>query len=129
MLFLMEFLHAEQGDQIAGVEGQHVAEGTAGAIDETRLLIVEPQASHGMDALAAREIGASEQRLMGLDGALDLAILAHEVAEDLHDFDRRGILLADLRELAQGQVGLAAGEIEEALLVMRRAPDGAIDER
>ena len=81
------------------------------------------EAGQGMRALRAREVGAGQERLVDLDGPLDLARLALQVAQQLEDVHGLLVLAAGLDQLREGERELARGQVVQALRVVGRGSE------
>ena len=88
MLLLVQLLEVRERVAVAGIEPQHFAERLERAIDEAAALVVEAEAEQHVGVLELAQIGPLQQRLVLLDRAADLPLLAIEVAEDQVDLQR-----------------------------------------
>ena len=92
------------------------------AIDEAAAAEVEPEAEQHVRVLEAGEPRPLQQRLVHVDRAADLSLLAIQVAEDHVDLERVGVEPRRLGQLVDREVDLAGDEEVEPDDVVRRLP-------
>ena len=107
LILLVDLDERGDGVGVVGLESDHLAERVEGAVAEARALEVHPETQEGVGALAPGEPGTMEHALMDLDGALELTLLAEEVAEDEEDLDGFGVLPRGDGELGDRAIGLS----------------------
>ena len=88
MLFFVQLLEVRERVLVLGIEPQDFGERLERAVDEAAALVVEPEAEQHVRVFQLAEIRALQQRLMLLDRAPDLTLLAIQVAEDQVDLER-----------------------------------------
>ena len=88
VLFFVQLLEVRQRVPVLRIEPQHFRERLERAIDEAAAPVVEAEAEQHVRVLQLAQVGTLQQRLVLLDGAADLALLAVQVAEDQVDLER-----------------------------------------
>ena len=106
LLLLVQLLQVHQRVAVAGIEPQHLLERLVRAIDEAAAAEVQAEAEQHVRVLEAREPRPLQQRLVHVDGAAHLSLLAIEVAENHVDLERVGVESRGLGQLVDGEIDL-----------------------
>ena len=125
MLVFLQLLEVDERGFVVGIELQHVGERRDRAIDESAAAVVEAEAEQHVRVLDAVEPRPLQQRLVFLNRAADLALLAVQVAEHQPQLERARIEPRRLLEFFDGEIDLAGDEVVEAEDEVRRLPDAA----
>ena len=128
VLVFLQLLQVDERGLVVGIELQHVGERRDRAVDESAAAIVEAEAEQHVRVLDAVQPRPLQQRLVLLNRAADLALLAIQVAEHQPQLERARVEARRLLELFDREIDLAGDQIVEAEDEMRRLPDApAID--
>ena len=120
VLVLVQLLEVRQRVAVPRIEPQHFGERLDRAIDEAAAAVVEPQAEQHVGVLQLAQVRALQQRLVLLDRAADLALLAIQVAENQVDLERIAGALRRLRQLVDRLIDLVGDQEVQAEHVVRR---------
>ena len=123
MLVFLQLLQIDERGLVVGIELQHVRERRDRAIDEPAAAIVEAEAELDVRVLEPVQPRPLQQRLVFLDRAADLALLAIEIAEHEPELERARIEARGLLEFFDRQIDLAGDQIVQAQDEMGRLPD------
>ena len=128
VLVFLQLFEVDERRLVVRIELQHVGERRDRAIDESAAPIVEPEAQQHVGVLEPVQPRTLEQRLMFLDRAADLALLAVQVAEHEPQLERARIEPRGFLEFFDRQVDLTGDEIVQPEDEVRRLPHAtAID--
>ena len=114
VLVFLQLLEVDERRFVVRIELQHVGERRHGAIDEPAAAVVEAEAEQHVRVLDPVEPRPLQQRLVLLNRAADLALLAVQVAEHEPQLERAGIEPRGLLQLLDRQIDLAGDEVVQA---------------
>ena len=115
-LFLLgvQLLEVEERVLVLRIEPQDFGERLDRAVDEAAAAVVEAEAEQHVCVLQLPQVGPLQERLMLLNRASDLTLLAIQVAEDEAQLERLGVQRAGARQRVYRLIGLVGDEEVQA---------------
>ncbi len=127
VLVFLQLLQVDERGLVVRIELQDVRERRDGAVDESAAAVVEAEAEQHVRVLEPVQPRPLQQRLMLLNRAADLALLAIQVAEHEPQLERAGIEPRRLLQFLDREIDLAGDEVVQAEDEVRRLPARAGD--